>query len=83
MNTFVAFQGKVQKEELDSCRAEPVSGGRQRDEAAGRNQSGSRQTLRDSGNRNIDNFGASRKLYWLIGYRSDAITSYHNRLVAK
>jgi hypothetical protein len=34
----------------------------------------SRRTLRDSGNRNADNFGASRNLYWLIGYRSDAIT---------
>jgi len=31
----------------------------------------------------VDNFGASRNLYWLMGYRSDAITSYHNRLVAK
>jgi hypothetical protein len=30
----------VQEEELDSCRAEPASEGRQRDEGAGRNLSG-------------------------------------------
>src|SRR5882762_5762491 len=40
MNALVGFQGKVQEEELDSCREEPASGGRQRDEGAGRNQSG-------------------------------------------
>src|ERR1700722_14371391 len=33
-------QGKVQEEELDSCRVEPASEGRQRDEGAGRNPSG-------------------------------------------
>jgi hypothetical protein len=34
------LEGKVQEEELDSCRAEPASEGRQRDEGAGRNLSG-------------------------------------------
>jgi len=36
----VYSEGKVQEEELDSCRAEPASEGRLRDEGAGRNPSG-------------------------------------------
>lgn len=32
-------RGKVQEEELDSCRAEPASGAGRRDEGAGRIQS--------------------------------------------
>ncbi|MBB5341399.1 hypothetical protein [Tunturiibacter gelidoferens] len=40
MNALVGFQGKVQEEELDSCRAAGERRPGARDEGAGRNQHG-------------------------------------------
>jgi hypothetical protein len=76
------IKGKVQEEELDSCRAGPASEGRQRDEGAGRNPSGF--SLRDfragkdeeaAGSPPLGRgllgrlLGLGNKLWFLLGFR--------------